>query len=98
MLGTNLTVFAASLVAGRTLFKQVKVFSPAKLLVDFVLVVGGVSGGMWAFATHLRPDVQRAKGFYLARCDPEWMNHYNLLTAKYGIEEEIQLEGIFSPQ
>lgn len=61
------------------------------------MLVGGINYlGMASLLSYVREEVSICKAKYLLEYDPEFMLHFDILCAKYGIDESKQTEGILS--
>lgn len=57
------------------------------MLFDAGLVGAGCFCGAWVLAELIEGDVGRGKEPFLRGLDPDFMLHFDILAAKYGIDE-----------
>lgn len=57
---------------------------------DVALVLCGCWAGVLGFAHWVQEDVRREKMQYLLRYDDDFMRHFDLLWAKYNLNDELQ--------
>ena len=95
-MGVNILVLASSFVVSRRFFREGGLFSVGKGLIDVGLVGLGVYASALVVANSIESDVSNSKKPFFERYDSLFMRHFDILAAKYGIDEEIQTQGIFS--
>ncbi len=89
-------VLASSAIITRKYFKTARTLSGYKTIVDLMLVLGVNYLGLTGLASWIHNDVSVCKAEYLKEYNPEFMLHFDVICAKYGIDEEKQTEGIFT--
>jgi hypothetical protein len=94
--GANLAAVLSSILLSKTVFARSKFLSPLKLLADCALVFTSYYFAAIYLSQSIRQSVQESKAVYLKRFNEDFLFHFNYLAAKYQIEEELQVEGIFS--
>jgi hypothetical protein len=66
-------------------------FSYKNFAANFAIMSIGFIGGANIFAIWVHPLTSQNKLPYFKAYDPDFMFHFNILCAKYGISENIQL-------
>ena len=95
-MGVNIIVFASSLIVSRRFFRESGLFSVRKGLIDVGLVGLGVYASALVVASGIESDVSKSKRAFFESYDSLFMRHFDILAAKYEIDEEVQTQGIFS--
>lgn len=86
----------SSILLSRTLFAKSGFFSPVKLITDCTVVFTSYLAAATFLSQTIAKDVQLSKSSYLKRFDADFLFHFNYLSAKYGIDEKMQVENIFN--
>ena len=63
---------------------------------DIGLVMVSCWAGTVGFAQWVEDDVRKEKREYLLKYDADFMRHFDVLWAKYNLDDHVQTQGILS--
>lgn len=84
------------MLAYKKLLKGLPYFSLKNLAANLIIISVGLVGSGNIFASWVQPLTTKNKLPYFKIYDPDFMLHFNVLCAKYGIDENTQLDEMFS--
>ena len=84
------------MIVSRRFFRDSGLFSVRKGLIDVGMVGLGVYASALVVARGIEDDVRKSKRVFFEQYDASFMRHFDILAAKYEIDEEMQTQGIFS--